>query len=91
MQDRVVALLEEALNLLKNGEPSFPKPQKRSKGNIKFMIEQETEKAYLVNIIEPIPLDQIWLPKRMVTNLNTSEGISTANLPSWLLKEKNLI
>lgn len=91
MQDRVVALLEEALSLLKDGEPIPSRTPKRTKGNVKFMIQQETEKAYLVNILEPIPLDEIWLPKKMITNLNTSEGISTANLPSWLLKEKNLI
>lgn len=91
---RLRVLLEEALSELDEESPQeTPAPYKATFLPIcKYLVKMETEKAIMVDFIEPKEkLDQ-WVPKAMLSKRNSlGNNIETGIIPKWLLKEKNLI
>lgn len=90
MKDQVIALLREAIKILESSEGDpIPGSKKRKSYNAKFIMRKETERAMLVQFLEPAPTEEVWLPKKVVNNLKEIEAeIFTAYLPQWLIDEK---
>jgi hypothetical protein len=86
----VIALLREAINILESAEGGPVLGSKKKKSyNAKFIVRKQTEKALLVQFLEPAPTEEVWLPKKVVDNLKEIEAeIYTAYLPQWLIDEK---
>lgn len=88
-KEKVIRLLEDALTELRQKEEIRRKPKP---SNCRFLIRSQTSKAYLVDFIEPRPIDAVWLPVALVQNDEQQEdGSVTATLPVWIMKEKLLI